>query len=213
MADSRTLLDERISALMDGAMHAQECAGAVQRVLADPDGLRVWHSYHVVGDALRSAELASAGSDHAFWEKLSHTLAQEPGRPEWGTGGVMNPSAVDQSSLTLVPEMPRNPIRVAANAPVWRRKLLVGAACSALVAVVGLGLRSQTETLGGQQLATQATPQATQELAVVEGDGGVMLRDPNLDALMAAHQQLGGHSALQAPSGFLRNATYQGPAR
>jgi sigma-E factor negative regulatory protein RseA len=35
-----------------------------------------------------------------------------------------------------------------------------------------------------------------------------MLRDPQLDALLAAHRQFGGTSALQMPSGFLRNATY-----
>jgi len=36
----------------------------------------------------------------------------------------------------------------------------------------------------------------------------VMLRDPRLDALLAAHRQFGGTSALQMPSGFLRNATF-----
>jgi sigma-E factor negative regulatory protein RseA len=41
----------------------------------------------------------------------------------------------------------------------------------------------------------------------------VMIRDPHLDALMQAHQQLGGHSAWQMPSGFLRNATYEEPPR
>ena len=34
-----------------------------------------------------------------------------------------------------------------------------------------------------------------------------------IDALLAAHQQLGGHSAWQMPSGFLRNATFERPAR
>jgi len=38
-----------------------------------------------------------------------------------------------------------------------------------------------------------------------------MLRDARLDALLEAHQQAGGGS--QMPSGFLRNATFEGPAR
>jgi sigma-E factor negative regulatory protein RseA len=38
-----------------------------------------------------------------------------------------------------------------------------------------------------------------------------MLRDPHLDALMAAHRQFGGPSALQNSSGFLRNATFDMP--
>jgi hypothetical protein len=34
-----------------------------------------------------------------------------------------------------------------------------------------------------------------------------MLRDPQLDALLAAHRQFGGTSALQTPTGFLRVET------
>ncbi|MHB8949586.1 MAG: sigma-E factor negative regulatory protein, partial [Rhodoferax sp.] len=39
-----------------------------------------------------------------------------------------------------------------------------------------------------------------------------MIRDPQLDALLAAHKQFGGTSALQGPAGFLRNATFDGVA-
>jgi sigma-E factor negative regulatory protein RseA len=40
-----------------------------------------------------------------------------------------------------------------------------------------------------------------------------MIRDPRLDALLAAHRQFGGTSALQMPSGFLRNATFEESSR
>lgn len=40
-----------------------------------------------------------------------------------------------------------------------------------------------------------------------------MIRDPHIDALLAAHRQFGGTSALQAPTGFLRNATFEEGAR
>jgi sigma-E factor negative regulatory protein RseA len=206
-------LDERISALMDSELGVHAHPGAVQQLLAGPEALRVWHRYHVVGDVLRSAELATAASDHAFLEKLSYKLAQEPGRPQWDAPRAVDSSAVDHSARNFVPGIPSDPVRVAANASVWQWKLLAGAACSALVAVVGLGLWNQTTTPSEQQLAMKAAPQSAQELAAVAGDAGVMLRDPQLDALIAAHQQLGGHSALQAPSGFLRNATYQGNSR
>ena len=49
--------------------------------------------------------------------------------------------------------------------------------------------------------------------ATMDAASGVMLRDPRLDELMAAHKQFGGTSALQMPSGFLRNATFDGPTR
>jgi sigma-E factor negative regulatory protein RseA len=38
-----------------------------------------------------------------------------------------------------------------------------------------------------------------------------MVRDARLEELLAAHRQLGSNSALQLPSGFLRNATFEAP--
>jgi sigma-E factor negative regulatory protein RseA len=216
MTDSRTPLDERISALMDGALRAQECPGVVRQVLADPEGARVWHAYHLVGDALRSPELVPAGDDHAFWERLSQKLAQATDKPHWVVAAATEAMVVDDatsiSSERAIP-IARPRARVAANASLWRWKLLAGAACSALVGVVVLGLWPQTSATNGIQLASQAAPEAEQALAAVEGSEGVMLRDPHLDQLIAAHQQVSGHSALQAPSGFLRNATYEGAER
>jgi sigma-E factor negative regulatory protein RseA len=48
---------------------------------------------------------------------------------------------------------------------------------------------------------------------VIIGNGNpqVMLRDPRLDQLLEAHQQVAGSS--QMPSGFLRNATFDRPSR
>jgi sigma-E factor negative regulatory protein RseA len=85
---------------------------------------------------------------------------------------------------------------------------------SALVAVVGFGLWNQTaQTTQLQALsANPSIPAATQAFSA-QSQEQVMLRDPQLDALMAAHQQLGGHSALQMPSGFLRNATFERSSR
>ena len=61
------------------------------------------------------------------------------------------------------------------------------------------------------QLATAPQQQAAPVLA--RSEAGVMIRDPRLDELLAAHRQFGGASALQMPAGFVRNATFEGPAR
>jgi hypothetical protein len=58
----------------------------------------------------------------------------------------------------------------------------------------------------------QGTVSSPATVASADGSGvAVMLRDPHLDALMAAHRQFGGPSALQNSSGFLRNATFDMP--
>jgi sigma-E factor negative regulatory protein RseA len=56
-----------------------------------------------------------------------------------------------------------------------------------------------------------AAPLASTRVVVGSGSPQVMLRDPRLDQLLEAHQQAGG--ASQMPSGFLRNATFEGPTR
>ena len=40
---------------------------------------------------------------------------------------------------------------------------------------------------------------------------GPVVRDARLEELLAAHKQFGATSALQEPSGFLRNATFDIP--
>jgi sigma-E factor negative regulatory protein RseA len=62
-----------------------------------------------------------------------------------------------------------------------------------------------------QLAAAQQQPEAGEVLA--RGQSGLMIRDARLDELLAAHRQLGGASALQMPAGFVRNATFDGPAR
>jgi sigma-E factor negative regulatory protein RseA len=116
----------------------------------------------------------------------------------------------------VVPDSRVAPDRPAANLAVFRWKMLATAACVALVGVVGLQLWS----LGGGRNESQmaavrpaVVPPPQPDVVVADSAAGTMLRDPRLDELMAAHRQLGGHSALQVPAGFLRNATYEGAQR
>jgi sigma-E factor negative regulatory protein RseA len=51
------------------------------------------------------------------------------------------------------------------------------------------------------------------EPVVVNTSQGVLIRDAQLEALMAEHRQFGGVSALQMPAGFLRNATHDANER
>lgn len=186
--------DDRISALADGALTASERAQALQTILANAQGMQSWHAYHVVGDVLRSAELAPQGDGLAFWERVSQEIVLEP-----------------QSALQEVaPYGVQLPLRASANDAVWRWKLVAGVACAALGGVVGLSLWENASS--PVQLADSRNT-ALPAMTVVQGRNGPMLRDPQLDSLIAAHQQLSGHSALQVPAGFLRNATYDGAER
>jgi len=199
MKDLDLISGERISDLVDGRLPDAECAQALQDLLSDPQAHETWYAYHVVGDVLRSAELAPSPRDHAFLERLEQRLANESRRP----------LPVTEDSVPV-----KGRSLPSANEEVFRWKMFAGMACTALLGVVGLSLWTQTGLRADAQLAAQ-TRVAPSEPAIVTADTGVgpMLRDARLDELMAAHRQLGGHSALQVPAGFLRNATYEGNAR
>ena len=116
----------------------------------------------------------------------------------------------------------------AANEPVFRWKLLAGVASLAAVAAIGWNLVAGIGSAPvGPQLAQQgssvlaatssgsglegAAAAAPMRVVVGGGNAQVMLRDPRLDQLLEAHRQAGG--ASQMPSGFLRNATFEGSSR
>jgi sigma-E factor negative regulatory protein RseA len=99
--------------------------------------------------------------------------------------------------------------RLAANDANFRWKLLAGFASLAAMAAIGWTVSG---AMAGK--AEEAQLAASQRGTVLAGtERGVLIRDPRLDELLAAHRQLGGASALQMPAGFLRNATFEGPAR
>ena len=123
----------------------------------------------------------------------------------------------------------------AANEPVFRWKIVAGVASLAAAAAIGWNWVGVGAPVPGAQLARQeAQPDAhgtDSVLAAVQvgaspsfsvqpeptrvlvgsGDPQVMLRDARLDQLIEAHRQAGG--AAQMPSGFLRNATFDGFSR
>jgi sigma-E factor negative regulatory protein RseA len=200
MEKMNSVPNERICDLMDGLIQGNASAQALEILLCDQQAVQCWHAYHVIGDVLRSAELAPARNDFAFLERLERQLALEPARPVVAESVL--PIAIPASGLS-------------ANASVFRWKMLAGVASFALVGVVGLNLWTQTRPNDVAEIVAQnvVVPSAPTTLIAAEDGAGAMLRDARLDELMAAHRQLGGHSALQMPAGFLRNATFEGPAR
>lgn len=186
---------ELASALADGELQGAELTRALRALESDGPAQERWHTYHLVGDVLRSGSAAAMGGyDAGFVAGVRRRLAQEAARP---------PVAVLQKA----------PAQPSANDVAWRWKLVAGFSSLAAVAVLGwqlVALRAERDA--SVQLARTSPPQ----VGVATGAASevpVMIRDPRLDQLIAAHQQQGGISALQMPAGFLRNATFERPAR
>lgn len=197
------MMREQLSALADGQLQGEEFARAVAFACTEA-GREQWHMHHMVGDVLRSAELA-APSRPLLLDRLREQLAQEP-----------LPQALAAGELTQVaPESPALADARVANSGVFHWKMVAGLASVAAVAAIGWGTYAGTAAPqdGGAQLASASSS----TLAVADGSNGssqqVMLRDPRLDELLAAHRQFGSTSSLQMPAGFLRNASFDAPAR
>jgi len=204
---------ELISALADGQLRGADFARTVELTAVDDDAQSSWKVYHLIGDVLRSEDLASGSTDAAFMARLSTRLASET------VGAAMSIAAVAPAVMANGLEKGR---AVAANDGGMRWKLVAGFASVAAVAAMGWGTLANTGAPPSQQqlaravmTAPSARPDATQvaQQVTVAGTQQVMIRDARLDELMSAHRQFGGMSALQMPAGFLRNATFEGPAR
>jgi sigma-E factor negative regulatory protein RseA len=211
MTDMDSERGELISALLDGEVSAAELGPAVAAASHLPQGLAVWHTYHVVGEALRGRAPLASGADSLFLARLRGRLTEEP------AGGAARPAELGAALATG----PLAQIE-SANDAVIRWKLLAGAASLAAMAVLGWHMASlqapdATVAAAPAHLGQSATAPAAQPLAApgaaLAQAPQVMLRDARLDALMAAHKQYGGTSALQMPAGFLRNATFDGSER
>ena len=216
---------EQVSALADGHLQGDAFARAVDQLGVDGDLQSTWRTYHVVGDVLRAGRHSACTDSGQFLARFQARLAAEP------VPSTLEVLAVAQPATVAHVE--------AANEPVFRWKLVAGVASLAAAAAIGWNWvgNGAGAPAAGPQLALQqpsaAQPSAaaagsvltamqqngpstgagTTRVLVGNGSGApqVMLRDPRLDQLLEAHRQTAG--GAQMPSGFLRNATFEGASR
>lgn len=193
-------LEEDLSSLMDGELEASEALQACNRWREDPEARATWYSYQLIGDVLRSEDLASAPQrDRAFLSALQHRLEEEP--------VILAPAPLAR-----------------ARAP---RRTWIGAAAVAAGFATVAGVLVVTQMSGSSadsqsyvSTSVERLPSPVQAVSLQASSGvdasaietqvmipnGQLVRDVRLDEYLAAHKKFGGSSALGAPSGFLRNA-------
>lgn len=206
MTDISMANTELVSALVDGQLRTDEFAQAMALLERSSEARQSWHAYHVVGDALRTGHADARAHEADFVLRLRARLQQETmpsglqAAPDLMMPGAAMPGARD----------PQGKKRISANDRHWR--LVAGLASVAMVGVV-VWQSFQGSGSPQAQLASGPLTRPANSPQLGVGPVPVMLRDPQLDALLAAHRQFGGTSALQTPTGFLRNATFEEGAR
>jgi sigma-E factor negative regulatory protein RseA len=195
---------ELISALADGQLGPESLEAALQACRAEVAAVGSWSTYHLIGDVLRSPAQAVFAADPAFVARLSQKLAGEPLRSPAMHAGAARPAPLhpDASAHDLDRRHGE-----ASNDSSFRWKLAAGFASLAAISAIAWSLGTTVTAPAGALLAqAPAAPQV-----IVDSPQGPIVRDARLEELLAAHKQLGGTSALQVPSGFMRNATFETP--
>jgi sigma-E factor negative regulatory protein RseA len=200
---------EAWSALVDGEATDSEVHAALSAWRRSPQSESTWHRYHLIGDTLRSSDLASPRDrDARLLAAVRARLAAEPvvlapptaaedAKPEgaqaarrrwrrW-TGSAAMVAGVGAVGamvwLTQAPSVPGGTVAQAGPSGATAA-FGPGAARPATSSVLTVGTNPPT--------VVAAPPPVT----------AVMLRDPRLDAYFAAHRQLGSGRPLGTPAGF-----------
>jgi len=192
---------ELLSALVDGELHGAELEQALE-CAESTEGCASWELYHLVGDVLRSPDLAHH-SQHDLLSGLRSKLAEEPPLQ-------LNASPLQQVAAGLVQQAHNHPVVAlrdpAANSAVFRWK--VAASFASIAAVAALGWNLIGVPIGADAQLAQRTSTSGNAVVVATQEGEV-LRDSRLDALLANHQQYASRASLQSPAEFLRNASFE----
>ena len=200
---------ERLSTLVDGELDAGAVAQACAHWRDSAESRSSWHVYHLIGDVLRSDDLAGdATRDAEFLRGLRVRLAGEP--------VVLAPRPLESGAAVAVNGAKSNrwgwmaPSAVAAGFVAVAGVLMLTRAPGTLPARGAEASLAQMAASAGAQVAlpvaaTLASSMVNEPQTFVAS--GKLIRDARLDRYLDAHKQFAGSSALGVPSAFLRSAT------
>jgi sigma-E factor negative regulatory protein RseA len=177
--DNKVMIQEKISTLVDGEV-AKAQVPAILDDLKKPEEMATWDIYHHIGDVLRSDEMALSLSP-GFAKSLSARLAAEP--------TIMAPAAMNTDSLKEDGPYTRTAKRYAMPG------LAVAASIAAFVFVIapqvafkGSSNPEFAATSSSPLKQSVSQPGTNAPVASIQQEG-VILRDPQMDQYLSAHQR------------------------
>lgn len=179
-----------LSSMADGEASPEAQERCLALWAGDAQARERWRDYQLIGDVLRSQELARDGShDAAFVRTLRARMAHEP--------VVLRPK-----TPPVAPARSRN----------WAVPMaaVAGVAAVAGMVVVLRGVPDSGAPMVAQQgtaAPVLATPTAApqQQVPTAQVVNGRLIRDARLDRYFAAHRQSANGTALQMPGAVVRS--------
>lgn len=202
--------DELLSALVDGELNREDLEVLLSESADCHATNERWNHYQLIGNALRSPSSPEVGADAAFLKNFNERLLRE--QAAFGPEIAHEKNVVSlHSSVHLMTEVTRER-GPASNDGNFRWKLVAGFASLAAVSAIGWNALGFLAPASAPQLARiDSVDSLAVQRVVVASPQGPMVRDARLEELLSAHKQMGGVSALQISSGFLRSATFESP--
>jgi sigma-E factor negative regulatory protein RseA len=217
---------QALSALMDGDADDGTVTRACAAWRAEGHARADWHTYHVIGDVLRTADQCpSSRGDAAFVEALRRRLELEP--------VVVAPASVAPAAVPVG----ATAVATGASTPfgtrrrgAWRAPIAAAAGVAAVAGVVFL-MRPGAPDAQAPLVATAAPATsvpvpspapvlvATREAAPREAAPVVVVRDPRmlrderLDRYLDAHRQFAEGALSVMPAGTVRGVSSLAPER
>lgn len=167
---------EKISALMDGELDAQDSGRQFQRLQDDSRLAEGWDTYHLIGDCLRSETSPSVSA--GFNQRLHDALSKEP---------------------TVL--APRPASRRSSN-PLLKFTLPIAAAIAGVSMVAWLGLSAHLSN-PGTNVATGPTPPIPGAPPANKPVAQVVLQG-NVSDYLTAHQEFSPRTAMQGVASYVR---------
>ena len=197
---------QALSRLMDGDASADEAATASAR-WRDDAGLReAWHDYHLIGDVLRSEDLASARArTSVFLDEFRARLQAEP---------------------AIVAPTPPLPIRRGRRVARWAGGAAIAAGFMAVAVVLvvsrspdglpgadgGAVLAGSPAPADGLRRASAGDAAAPGAVSTVPLEDPRVIRDARIDGYFQAHRGLRDQPGVALPGGVPRNVDLPMPA-
>ncbi len=215
-SDATLAVREQLSALADGELASASAAQVCGHWHGNADARATWHAYQLIGDVLRSDDLATdSATDAAFLLAFRRRLSAEP------VVLAPQPLEISPAAETFSAATSRG------QRWSWRVPTAVGAAFVAAAGVFtlirpGESPEPATEIAARARVpntTTASAPPRSTNPASTEAEpqtfeaSGQVIRDARLDRYLAAHKQFAGSSALGVPSAYLRNAAVEVPRR
>ena len=211
--ETQTASAERLSALTDGELDAHGTAAACAEWRDDETARSNWHRYQLIGDVLRSEDLASTSAkDSAFLLALRARMTNEPVVLAPEPSPVSAPQSVVQPKLAVGTSGSVRSFGWLAPAAVAAGFVAVAGSLTVLWAPTkNTGVPASLAIVEPARKVAISPPASEASEPTVLVANGQLIRDPRLDRYLAAHKQFAGAAMLGVPSAFVRSSVAEAP--